>query len=112
MTTRVANIRDLPPGFPDTVYVGRPGNGQSGYFGNPVVPGRVCPICRQVHARPEDTLGCFAVYARRRVETDPTYRRRIADLRGKTLVCFCAPRPCHGDVLAALADELAPIEVD
>lgn len=27
----------------------------------------------------------------------------IPELRGKTLGCWCAPKACHGDVLAALA---------
>lgn len=26
------------------------------------------------------------------------------DLRGKVLGCWCAPRPCHGDVLARIAN--------
>lgn len=28
----------------------------------------------------------------------------IHELRGKDLVCFCAPKPCHGDVLLELAN--------
>lgn len=28
----------------------------------------------------------------------------LASLRGKTLVCYCAPLLCHGDVLARAAD--------
>ncbi len=28
----------------------------------------------------------------------------VKELRGKTLGCYCAPAPCHGDTLAALAD--------
>jgi len=31
---------------------------------------------------------------------------RIHELKGKRLACFCAPEPCHGDVLAELADAL------
>lgn len=31
-------------------------------------------------------------------------RARVGELSGKTLGCWCAPRPCHGDVLAELAD--------
>ena len=27
------------------------------------------------------------------------------DLAGKDLVCFCAPKKCHGDVLLAIANE-------
>lgn len=29
----------------------------------------------------------------------------IAELRGKDLVCWCAPKPCHADVLLRLANE-------
>ena len=28
----------------------------------------------------------------------------LHELRGKTLVCYCAPEACHGDVLAELAN--------
>ena len=27
------------------------------------------------------------------------------ELRGKDLVCFCKPKPCHGDVLLEIANE-------
>jgi len=27
------------------------------------------------------------------------------ELKGRTLACWCAPRPCHGDVLAWVANE-------
>lgn len=33
--------------------------------------------------------------------------RDLGELRGKTLGCYCAPEPCHGDVLARLVDETA-----
>ncbi len=29
---------------------------------------------------------------------------RLPELRGRALGCWCAPLPCHGDVLAALAN--------
>ncbi len=32
-------------------------------------------------------------------------RANLHRLQGKVLGCFCAPLPCHGDVLAELADE-------
>ena len=28
----------------------------------------------------------------------------LHELKGKRLGCFCKPQPCHGDVLAELAD--------
>ena len=30
--------------------------------------------------------------------------RALDELRGRNLVCFCAPRPCHGDLLLRLAN--------
>lgn len=32
----------------------------------------------------------------------PDIQTRLIGLRGKRLGCYCAPRPCHGDVLARL----------
>lgn len=32
-------------------------------------------------------------------------RDHVAELRGKRLGCYCHPATCHGDVLAALAEE-------
>ncbi len=30
--------------------------------------------------------------------------RALDEFRGRDLVCFCAPRPCHGDLLLRLAN--------
>ncbi len=30
--------------------------------------------------------------------------RALDELHGRDLVCFCAPRPCHGDLLLRLAN--------
>lgn len=30
---------------------------------------------------------------------------QLHTLRGRALACFCAPKPCHGDVLARYADD-------
>lgn len=32
----------------------------------------------------------------------------LHELKGKRLACYCAPLPCHGDVLAELADVGGP----
>lgn len=34
----------------------------------------------------------------------PELMAALPELRGKTLGCWCAPKSCHGDVLAELAD--------
>lgn len=38
--------------------------------------------------------------------TGPEWRAMIVRLQGRTLGCWCAPEPCHGDVLVRLVNEL------
>lgn len=35
----------------------------------------------------------------------PDLLSALPELKGKRLGCYCAPLPCHGDILARLADE-------
>lgn len=44
---------------------------------------------------------------RRRLSSRPDLMAALPELRGKVLGCWCAPQPCHGDVLAALAESEA-----
>jgi ParB family transcriptional regulator, chromosome partitioning protein len=44
-------------------------------------------------------------YADRYLPHKPSLLSRLHELRGKALACWCAPEPCHGDVLKARADE-------
>ena len=90
---------------PGDIYVGRAGHGFAGYFGNPIRPGVECPICTLQHVR-GSTLPCFEKWARRRLEQDEVYRQKVKRLYGRTLLCFCKPNPCHGDILEVLAMEL------
>jgi hypothetical protein len=43
---------------------------------------------------------------RAHVLASPELRAALPELRGQVLACWCVPRPCHGHVLAALADAL------
>ena len=36
----------------------------------------------------------------------PTLIRLLYTLKGKRLGCYCAPLPCHGDILIELMEEL------
>ena len=98
----VIHIKAAPEGWqndPQYVYIGRAGKGFDGYFGNPY---RLGPKMSR-----GSTLQAFYEYADERAKIDAEYRRRVRELHGKTLVCFCKPHACHGDVLAALAAQLA-----
>jgi len=45
----------------------------------------------------------IASYAAHYLPHKPSLLTRIGELRGKALGCWCAPEPCHGDVLKARA---------
>jgi len=72
-------------------------SGLDGYFGNPHKVG-YCGICREIHSRSEAILK-FKEYFYRRMANDSKFRRRIEMLRNKRLGCFCAPSPCHVNII-------------
>jgi hypothetical protein len=73
---------------PYDVYIGRPSK-----WGNPYQIGR--------DGTREDVIEKYREYILKR----PDLLDDIASLRGKTLGCWCAPKPCHGDVLSSLANK-------
>lgn len=98
MNTLVINIRNAPAGWerdPQFVYIGRPGKGHDGSFGNPF------PLTRE--AARGSTLERYRIWLWNQLNTDLEFRAKVADLHTRTLVCFCAPAPCHGNVLARAA---------
>ena len=40
------------------------------------------------------------------IQTQPQLLAKLHTLKGKRLGCWCAPKRCHGEILAELADEL------
>ena len=50
----------------------------------------------------EEVVARYRAYVRSR----PDLTGALPELRGKRLLCHCAPLPCHGDVLADLVSEL------
>lgn len=81
---------------PFDIYIGRPSD-----FGNP-------------YSYKENTLAQFKVETREEaiskyrewVMQQPELLEKIkTELRGKILGCFCSPAPCHGEVLAEIANE-------
>jgi hypothetical protein len=103
---------------PFDVYVGRRGNGQdhrpeAGWYGKPGGRGKPCGTCLRGGCKGRDeVLDCYDRWLRNRVTADRPFRDLVAALYGLRLACFCAPRRCHGDSLAAVADELAGLPAD
>lgn len=87
MIHAVVNKRTHPPSSRD-VYIGRPSK-----WGNPFVVGRD-------GTRKE----CVAKY-RAWLPTQKHLMAALHELNDKTLVCFCKPLECHGDVLAEFVCE-------
>lgn len=102
---RVIHIKDST-GSKDEVYIGRAKAGHDGYFGNPIAKGRQCPVCHETHLSPGDTLPCYKKWLWQRLLADSEFAAKVMDLAGKTLVCFCHPNPCHGNILAAACEWL------
>lgn len=76
---------------PDAVYVGRPSK-----WGNPFIVGV-----------DGDRNGCLVQYEEW-LMNNPQLLMQFEELRGKTLVCWCTPLPCHAHILMRFLD----IDVD
>lgn len=83
MTATVVHIRD---GVGYDVYIGR-----GSKWGNPFKIGR--------DGNRGEVIDKYAEYliAHPRLVVDALY-----ELQDKRLACFCAPKPCHGDLLVGL----------
>lgn len=103
--TKVVNLRKEPY----DVYIGRAGKGKDGYFGNPCAIGKKCPVCGEIHKTGGSTLDCFKRYFYSRILTDSEFSKRVGQLRGKTLGCFCKPNRCHGDVIVTYLESFPGI---
>ena len=78
------------------VYIGR-----SSKWGNPFKIGDHGDRDEVIQKYEEWLLGtCEAPKGERRPSLDELKR----ELKGKVLGCWCKPKPCHGDVLARLAN--------
>ena len=84
---RVLNKKQLHGSIANTVYIGRPG-----IWGNPFVIGK--------DGTRSEVIAKYEAW----VVQQPNLMARLQELRGKHLVCWCAPASCHGDVLIRLAN--------
>ena len=71
------------------IYIGRPSK-----WGNPFVIGP--------DGNRNDVVKKFEEY----LMSNPALMEAAKqELKGKDLVCYCAPLPCHGDILSRIANE-------
>ncbi len=91
MPTTVVNLRKDK----FDVYIGRPGKGQEGKWGNPFSSYRDGITVEESIRKYEEYL-----------LNTPTLLDNIHELQDKVLGCFCKPGPCHGDVLAKYANAI------
>lgn len=90
MSPQVWNKRD-PNVPPDAVYVGRPTK-----WGNPFEIGR--------DGDRADVIRQYRAYIDNLRYTSDLFVADLDELRGKDLVCWCAPLDCHADILLSLAN--------
>lgn len=90
--TRVVNLRK--ESF--DVYIGR----KNTWFGLPESIWHN-PFCIGKDGTREEVIRKY----RERLFQCPTLLAKVGELKGKVLGCYCKPQPCHGDVLAELADK-------
>ncbi len=86
----VVNVRKQ--GKQMDVYVGRPSA-----WGNPFVIG--------ADGSREEVVAKYREW----IAGQPKLLRKLPALAGKRLGCFCAPLPCHADVLADLVEALEEV---
>lgn len=79
--------------------------GEYGWLGNPIAKDKICPICSGIHADGGSTLSCYEKYLKERLK-DKDFLNEFMKLKGKTLGCFCKPRPCHTDIMIKYLEEL------
>lgn len=85
--TTVVHIKNRP--IENFVMIGRPSK-----WGNPFVIG--------VDGNRDEVIRKYRRYLMNNIEL----LKSISELKGKVLVCYCKPKPCHGDILAELANAL------
>ena len=93
-TTRVVHWRDREQ-YPEWVYVGRPIPRQrikGSPFANPFKIGK--------DGSRADVLAKYSQW----IASQPELIQQARALKGKVLVCWCAPDDCHGHVLARIAE--------
>lgn len=104
---RVIHVRDWDHSDPNAIYIGRTAprsHLKASKYANPYVIG-------QQGMNREEVVWRYDMWVRGKLH-DMTLgrakwiREHLQDLDGKTLVCWCSPKLCHGDALIRLVREV------
>lgn len=96
MTTKVVHCKKEP----FDVYIGRPSK-----WGNPFTHKTERTLASVKVDTIEEAIRAYELSLLRQISDDPGVLETIkSELKGKVLGCWCKPGPCHGDILAKLAD--------
>lgn len=86
---RVLNIKEVGWDYPNSVYCGRPSD-----WGNPFRKGE--------DGNRKEVIAKFETW----LLSNPEMMTRVkSELKGKNLLCWCAPKQCHCDVLLRIANQ-------
>lgn len=79
------------------VYIGRAGAGKPvNPLGNPYSIGQ--------DGDRDEVIRKFAVDFKKRYLSEPEFKAAVLRCVGRSMGCFCAPKACHGDVIAAFVN--------
>ncbi len=53
----------------------------------------------------DEVIQKYETYIRKKIENDHSLQEELKKLKGKCLGCWCAPEPCHGNVLLKIVNE-------
>jgi len=67
-------------------------------FGNPFFIGK--------DGTREEVIEKYKKYFYKRIKTDVKFKESVLRLAGKTLICWCTPLPCHGDIIIEYLESL------
>jgi hypothetical protein len=91
---KVLNMKDVQEFNQDMIYIGRPSK-----WGNPFIIGK--------DGNRKEVIQKYQEYLKNNSNLIIEVKK---ELKGKNLVCHCAPLKCHGDVLLQIANEDDSIE--
>jgi hypothetical protein len=80
------------------IYIGRPSK-----WGNPYSHQKGTQAKFKVDTR-QQAIEAYKTYLWKLISAGKISLVQLAELDNKTLGCWCAPKPCHGDVLLAAAN--------